>query len=159
MKGLLTLALMVSLLALGNTAAAQDGQIPRMGTHQPGDCPTLAGKYDCHHPKKGNYTREMGQATDASGVITYWNIKDGKRKAIKIADGQKHSYTTRSGRTRHKMSACVDNTLHIVTTGGYNRVDFIYSFEGDNGLNMDTTRSVSGELRAQYRITCQRLND
>ena len=149
MKVLLALALMAALLALGNTAAAG------------GPCPNLAGKYKCYDPKGNeNFTREIGQTTDASGITTYWTIKkDGTKKGMMIADGQKRDVTTQISQPMHRIFSCLDNTIHmrILTFSGH--VDIIYSFGMGGNLNIDFKKIAREEIKGQYRITCQRLND
>ena len=151
MKGLLALALMVSLLALGNTAAAG------------GPCPNLAGKYKCHHHKKNKtYYMTYGQTTDAAGTTTYFAIKDGKKRGIRIADGQSRPYTTKRGHKRTRIVICRDNTLRSRTAGEYSQMDMILSLEGADGLNLDIHKSwIDGrEGITNYRLlSCQRLND
>ena len=155
MKGLLALALLVALLAIGNTAAA-DGQ-----------CPNLAGKYQCHHHKRNKtYRMTYGQTTDAAGVTTYFSIKDGKKRGFKIADGQTRPYTTSKGHKGIRTVTCMDaNTLRTRTAGevgggGGSQMDMTFSLDGADGLNLDIRKSwITGGEIANYRLlSCKRVN-
>lgn len=151
MKGLLALALMVALLSIGNTAAAG------------GPCPNLAGKYKCHHHKKNKtYYMTYGQTTDAAGVITYFAIKGGKKRGIRIADGQGRPYTTKRGHKRTRTVICTDaNTLRTRNADEYSQMDIILSLDGADGLNLDIRKSWTegrGEIDFYRLLSCKRVN-
>lgn len=168
----LTLASALLLRGYGPTANAGNPRVDLapylavfVAPHDAAECPNLAGKYTCYHPKRQKtYSGTFDQTTDAAGVTTYnFSLRKG-RFSPGIADAKHRDFLYGgSGGPRQdglKTNICTDNTLIVRMWGERSRVDMIYSLEGADGFNQDVERAWidgRGVISRGRTLSCTRI--